>query len=53
MIVAAWRTLYTEVITRQLEGDPVEELAVEHEAVIRHTFDVLARALSDGGPERS
>ncbi len=53
MIVAAWRTLYAEVVIRQLEGDPVEEVAVEHEAVIRHTFDVLARALPDGGPERS
>ncbi|MFE3768946.1 MULTISPECIES: TetR/AcrR family transcriptional regulator [unclassified Streptomyces] len=53
MIIAAWRALYAELVDRQLEGDPVEEVAVEHEAVIRHTFDVLARALPDGGLGRT
>ncbi|AJC59144.1 Transcriptional regulator C TetR family (modular protein) [Streptomyces sp. 769] len=49
LIIAGWRTFFAEAVVRQLEGDPADEVAVDHEAVIRHTFDVLGRALPDGG----
>ncbi|MER6051556.1 TetR family transcriptional regulator [Streptomyces sp. NPDC001793] len=50
LIIAGWRTCYVEAAARQLAGDPADEVAVDHEAVIRHTFEALERALPDGGP---
>ncbi|WP_438490606.1 TetR/AcrR family transcriptional regulator [Streptomyces sp. S186] len=52
LIVAGWRTCYVEAAARQLAGDPADEVAADHEAVIRHTFEALERALPDGGPGR-
>nr|WP_066973525.1 TetR/AcrR family transcriptional regulator [Streptomyces sp. NRRL F-4489] len=49
LIVAGWRSLYVEAVGRQLAGDPADAVAADHEEVIRHTFDVLERALPDGG----
>ncbi|WP_446750634.1 TetR/AcrR family transcriptional regulator [Streptomyces sp. WZ-12] len=49
LIVAGWRTVFVDAAARQLAGDPADAVAVDHEAVIRHTFDVLERALPDGG----
>ena len=53
LIVAGWRTAFVEAAARQLAGDPAEAVAVDHEAVIRHTFEVLERALPGGGPGRA
>ncbi|MCK7622002.1 TetR/AcrR family transcriptional regulator [Streptomyces sp. RS10V-4] len=49
LIAAGLRSLCMEAVGRQLAGDPAAEVAADHEAVIRHTFDVLERALPDGG----
>ncbi|GFE26181.1 TetR/AcrR family transcriptional regulator [Streptomyces nigrescens] len=45
LIVAAIRVAYVEAATRQLKGDPVDEVAVEQVEVLRRTFEALERAL--------
>ncbi|MCW7989723.1 TetR family transcriptional regulator [Streptomyces platensis subsp. clarensis] len=45
LIVAAIRVAYVEAATRQLKGDPVDEVAVEQTEVLRRTFEALERAL--------
>ncbi|MFJ9470967.1 TetR/AcrR family transcriptional regulator [Streptomyces caniferus] len=46
LIVAGIRAAGAEAVARQLEGDPVDEVAVEQAEVLRRTFDALERALS-------
>ncbi|WP_432145383.1 TetR/AcrR family transcriptional regulator [Streptomyces sp. bgisy084] len=45
LTVAAIRVAYVDAATRQLGGDPVDEVAVEQAEVLRRTFDALERAL--------
>ncbi|MFH8406258.1 TetR/AcrR family transcriptional regulator [Streptomyces sp. NPDC018019] len=45
LTVAAYRSVYATVIRRQLAGDPVEEIAAEEGALLRHTYDVLSRVV--------
>ncbi|MFG2209236.1 TetR/AcrR family transcriptional regulator [Streptomyces sp. NPDC048638] len=49
LIVAAYRVAYAGAAARQLEGDLVDAVAVEQEAVLRRTFEVLERMLPGGG----
>ncbi|MFG2831529.1 TetR/AcrR family transcriptional regulator [Streptomyces sp. NPDC048434] len=48
LIIAGIRATYAEAVTRQLGGDPVDEVAVEQAAALRRTFDALERALPGG-----
>ncbi|MGW7491679.1 TetR/AcrR family transcriptional regulator [Streptomyces sp. NPDC054786] len=48
LIIAGIRAAYAEAVTRQLGGDPVDEVAVEQAAALRRTFDALERALPGG-----
>ncbi|WP_052230451.1 TetR/AcrR family transcriptional regulator [Streptomyces sp. CT34] len=48
LIISGCRAAYTEAAARALAGDSADEVAVDQEAVIRRTFDVLERALPDG-----
>ncbi|WP_405837441.1 TetR/AcrR family transcriptional regulator [Streptomyces platensis] len=45
LAVAAIRVAYVDAASRQLGGDPVDEVAVEQAEVLRRTFDALERAL--------
>ncbi|MCB5907227.1 TetR/AcrR family transcriptional regulator [Streptomyces pinistramenti] len=45
LIVAGWRAVYAEVVGRQLDGDPVDAVAVEYAETLERTFDALERAL--------
>ncbi|MEV6565243.1 TetR/AcrR family transcriptional regulator [Streptomyces kronopolitis] len=47
LIVAGVRAAGARALARQLEGDPVDETAVEQAEVLRRTFDALERALPD------
>ncbi|MGA5562532.1 TetR/AcrR family transcriptional regulator [Streptomyces platensis] len=45
LTVAAIRVAYVGAASRQLGGDPVDDVAVEQAEVLRRTFDALERAL--------
>ncbi|MFI7100285.1 TetR/AcrR family transcriptional regulator [Streptomyces sp. NPDC050161] len=45
LIVGGWRAVYAEALARQLDGDPVDAVAVDYAEALERTFDALERAL--------